>query len=308
MEICSLTPAGGASPGQELTYTFKWPEQKNQSYKLTIKSVDVGSSYLTQESITIDNNGFFEKKFSAPSTLGKYAVYLGRSPVSGDCLQSFQVFSPSGALCPPFDSHFPSNPTTTDNVILKFQAPFTNPMFFFIDGARKVNVSSGQQEINIGSGYPRGPHNVQIIGDVIGGTPPRCTAVNFCIETCLTSTPTPTTPLPTPIPPPPPCAEGELVNGVCKKVPTAIGNIPTNPEGLVNFLLKFILGISGGIAILLIIYGGYRLMTSQGNPEAIQGAKETITSAVVGLLFIIFSLVLLQIIGVDILRIPGFGK
>jgi hypothetical protein len=45
------------------------------------------------------------------------------------------------------------------------------------------------------------------------------------------------------------------------------------------------------------------MMTSTGNPEAIQEAKERITSAIVGLLFIIFSLVILQVIGVDILQI-----
>lgn len=93
-----------------------------------------------------------------------------------------------------------------------------------------------------------------------------------------------------------------------KGIPTPLGCVKTNPAGLVSFILKFLLYISGGIAVLLIMFGGYNMMTSQGNPEKLQGAQETITSAVVGLLFIIFSLVLLEIIGVDILRIPGFGK
>ncbi len=93
-----------------------------------------------------------------------------------------------------------------------------------------------------------------------------------------------------------------------KGIPTPLGCVKTNPAGLVSFILKFLLYTSGGIAALLIIFGGYTMMTSQGNPEKLQGARETITSAVVGLLFIIFSLVLLEIIGVDILRIPGFTK
>lgn len=93
-----------------------------------------------------------------------------------------------------------------------------------------------------------------------------------------------------------------------KGIPTPLGCVKTNPAGLVSFILKFLLYTSGGIAVLLIMFGGYSMMTSQGNPEKLQGAQETITSAVVGLLFIIFSLVLLEIIGADILRIPGFGK
>lgn len=91
---------------------------------------------------------------------------------------------------------------------------------------------------------------------------------------------------------------------VCK---TAIGDISTDPKEFVQSIFGIILSLSGGIALIIIIISGYTLMTSQGNPEKIQGAKETLTSAIVGLLFIIFSLVILQVVGYDILRIPGFS-
>ncbi len=106
--------------------------------------------------------------------------------------------------------------------------------------------------------------------------------------------------------PPPPCA-GPLVNGKCTAVKTAIGDISTEPAGFIGDIFKLLLGISGGIALILIISSGYKFMASQGNPEQVQEARETLTSAIVGLLFIIFSFVILQVIGVDILRIPGFG-
>jgi len=88
---------------------------------------------------------------------------------------------------------------------------------------------------------------------------------------------------------------------------TALGDIPINVGGFVNKLFAVILSISGGIAILLIIISGYKLMVSRGNPEQIQGAREQFTAAIVGLLFIILSLVILQVIGVDILKLPGFN-
>jgi hypothetical protein len=47
-------------------------------------------------------------------------------------------------------------------------------------------------------------------------------------------------------------------------------------------------------------------MVSQGNPEKIQAAREQLTAAIVGLMFVVFSLVILQVIGYDILRLPGF--
>jgi len=92
----------------------------------------------------------------------------------------------------------------------------------------------------------------------------------------------------------------------CTVVPTAFGNIDTSPQGIVKSLLQILLSIAGSVAFILILIAGYKIMTSRGNPEQIQDAKEQLTSAIVGLLFIIFSVVLLQTIGVDLLHIPGF--
>ena len=49
-------------------------------------------------------------------------------------------------------------------------------------------------------------------------------------------------------------------------------------------------------------------MISRGDKEKLQAARETITAAIVGLLFIVLSIVILEIIGVDILKIPGFSR
>lgn len=112
---------------------------------------------------------------------------------------------------------------------------------------------------------------------------------------------------PTPIAPPPPCSQWDAQKQKCLAVSTGLGiDIATEPVNFVKSIFGIILSLSGGIALLLIIYSGYKLMLSQGNPEKVQEAKETLTAAIVGLLFIIFSLVILQVIGVDILKIPGF--
>lgn len=92
----------------------------------------------------------------------------------------------------------------------------------------------------------------------------------------------------------------------CIGVNTAIGPISTDPAGFVKSIFGVVLGLSGGIALILIIISGYKFMVSGGNPEATKAATEGLTSAIIGLLFIIFSFVVLQIIGVDILRIPDF--
>jgi hypothetical protein len=53
------------------------------------------------------------------------------------------------------------------------------------------------------------------------------------------------------------------------------------------------------------VYGFFLMSTSQGDPKVIQGAKETITSAISGLLVSIFAVFLLRLIALDILKIPG---
>lgn len=102
--------------------------------------------------------------------------------------------------------------------------------------------------------------------------------------------------------PPPPCD----VRG--QKCETALGTISTNPADFVKSIFGIVLSIAGGVALILIMISGYSLMFSQGNQEKVQAAREQLTSAIVGLLFIIFSITILQIIGVDILRIPGLSR
>lgn len=88
---------------------------------------------------------------------------------------------------------------------------------------------------------------------------------------------------------------------------TAIGTISTDPEKFITRMLSVILGLAGGIFLLFLIINGYRVMASRGDPERLKEARESITSAAVGLLFIIFSLFILELIARDILKIPGIG-
>ncbi|HLD26940.1 MAG TPA: pilin [Patescibacteria group bacterium] len=90
---------------------------------------------------------------------------------------------------------------------------------------------------------------------------------------------------------------------------TAIGPIDFTLQGFVkDVLMKWGIGLAGTLALLCIIYSAFVMQTSGGNPEKLKKAKERLTACIVGLLLIIFSVFILQIIGVDILQIPGFSK
>jgi hypothetical protein len=63
--------------------------------------------------------------------------------------------------------------------------------------------------------------------------------------------------------------------------------------------------LAGGVAFLLMLSGGLIVLVSSGDPNRVKAGSELITSALAGLLFIIFSLFLLRLIGVELLKLPG---
>ena len=106
-----------------------------------------------------------------------------------------------------------------------------------------------------------------------------------------------------------PCNIGSVVlnnPSKCKAVETALGKIPVDPIGFIMKLFTLGLTFAGLGALILIIVSGYRILMSRGNPDTIKNARETLTSAIVGLIFLVFSIVILSVIAGDILKIPGF--
>lgn len=87
-------------------------------------------------------------------------------------------------------------------------------------------------------------------------------------------------------------------------IDSAIGCITfSNPSMLTAYLLRWVLGIAGGISFLLIIYSGIMILTSQGDKKRLIAGKELLTAAFSGLLMVIFSGLLLNVLGVQILQI-----
>ncbi len=93
-----------------------------------------------------------------------------------------------------------------------------------------------------------------------------------------------------------------------EEINTAIGCIPFgDTNAFVGFILRWAIGVGGGIAFLLIIIATFQIMSSSGEPERLKAGQELLTSAIAGLIMLIFSIFILKVIGVDILKLPGFG-
>lgn len=91
-------------------------------------------------------------------------------------------------------------------------------------------------------------------------------------------------------------------------IDTALGCIPVgSTDAFAGFLIGWGLGVGGGVALILIAFAGVQLMTAGGDPKKVQAAKELLTAAVAGLLFISLSAFLLRLVGVNIFGISELG-
>jgi len=62
----------------------------------------------------------------------------------------------------------------------------------------------------------------------------------------------------------------------------------------------------GGIALLYLMYGAFLVITSQSDPEKLNHGKRVVYGAITGLVFVLTSVLLVNIIGSNMLKIPGF--
>ena len=89
--------------------------------------------------------------------------------------------------------------------------------------------------------------------------------------------------------------KAEALDGVAKisDLETVIGNV-----------ISYALGFAGIVLFILLLIGGFRFITSGGDPKAVEGARKTLTSAIAGLIIILLAYVILVLItnltGVDV--------
>jgi len=82
----------------------------------------------------------------------------------------------------------------------------------------------------------------------------------------------------------------------------------TEPEGfkfiggdigeIINALVPYIFALAGLALLFILIWGGFELMTSAGDPKKMESAKGKITNAVVGFIVIFVAYWLVQILEV----------
>lgn len=75
-------------------------------------------------------------------------------------------------------------------------------------------------------------------------------------------------------------------------------------EGIFANVVSVALGFAGILLFVLLLSGGFKYITSGGDPKATEGAQKTITYAILGLVLLLVSYLILVLIkmitGVDV--------
>lgn len=87
-------------------------------------------------------------------------------------------------------------------------------------------------------------------------------------------------------------------------IDTAIGCFSLSGiAGWSGIFLRIGIGLGGGVAFLMIIYAGFLITTSSGDPKRLQSGQELLGAAIGGVILLIFSVFILRVLGVNILGI-----
>jgi len=85
-------------------------------------------------------------------------------------------------------------------------------------------------------------------------------------------------------------------------IPTAIGCIDfSNVSSISISLIRFAIGLGGGVTLILIAYAAFVIMTSAGDPKQLAQGREVLTAALIGLVMFAISGLIMRVIGIDVL-------
>ena len=94
-----------------------------------------------------------------------------------------------------------------------------------------------------------------------------------------------------------------IVGGCVQDVYDTAGNVIGNDVATLSCIPAIFRNVvfaaflfAGVVALFFIVYAGIRFITSRGDPKAVEGAKQTLTWAIIGLIVIILSFTIINLI------------
>lgn len=103
--------------------------------------------------------------------------------------------------------------------------------------------------------------------------------------------------------------QGQINNALCKGAKIDLRDVSANPgsqncdedsafnlNDLVRRIINILSVIVGAIAVIMIIIGGFRYVTSAGNDSNVQAAKKTIMYALIGLVIVALAQIIVKFV------------
>lgn len=75
---------------------------------------------------------------------------------------------------------------------------------------------------------------------------------------------------------------------------------------IITKILPYVFGITGILLLVYLVMAGLQMMTSRGDPKAMQGAQAKITNALIGFVIVFFAYSLVKLFG-QVFGITVFG-
>ncbi|MBI4096294.1 MAG: hypothetical protein HY425_01110 [Candidatus Levybacteria bacterium] len=103
----------------------------------------------------------------------------------------------------------------------------------------------------------------------------------------------------------------EIVKGCLQgNTGNEVATLSCVPAVFSNFLNGSLMLI-GTWTVLVLIFAGYKYMNSGGDPKKLEGARETLTYSILGIIVVLLSFLIINIIsrvtGIECIRTFGFG-
>ena len=86
------------------------------------------------------------------------------------------------------------------------------------------------------------------------------------------------------------CGINSAASGSCNQAP------PSSLDSTIKNIVNILSAAVGVVAVIMIMIGGFRYVTSSGNPEAAKGARNTIVYAVIGLVVVAVAQVIVHFV------------
>ena len=71
----------------------------------------------------------------------------------------------------------------------------------------------------------------------------------------------------------------------------------TNLGDVVNALIPYIFGIAGFILLLMIIFSGFQMLTSAGDPKAMEAGQKRLMNSLIGFIIIFLAYWIVKFVG-----------